>query len=103
MSKVSELNIENEAAKAAFVEWWGTMEAQGFRYGFEALCNVWVGFDDGRADLARKVLETISALSIDEQYSPHYRNGFHKGVNDAEVALRGLFRKAGVDVDGESK
>jgi hypothetical protein len=60
---VTEINIENPVAKEAFIRWWRTMEAQGYQYGFEALCNVWVGFDDGRVDLARKVMATIEACA----------------------------------------
>lgn len=38
-TKATELNIKNNAAKSAFVTWWCAMEARGYQYGFEALCN----------------------------------------------------------------
>lgn len=79
---VTEISIENPIAKEAFIRWWRSMEAQGYQYGFEALCNVWVGFDDGRIDLARKVLAAVSDERLTENldndggpdFCPHIGN-----------------------------
>lgn len=103
---VTEINIDNPAAKQAFIRWWRTMEAQGYSYGYEALCNVWVGFDDGRADLARGVLEAA------ERATNSYCNcGAIRGVSEhrgscrsvsadlTEKYLRQLFTREGINVD----
>lgn len=84
---VTEINIKNPAAKEAFIRWWHTMEAQGYQYGFEALCNVWVGFDDGRADLARKILNVIKE-------EEHRR--FGEGAYGISGAVRNLLEREGV-------
>lgn len=75
---VTEIAIENPIAREAFIRWWRTMEAQGCQYGFEALCNVWVGFDDGRADLAKKVLEVVDLPSIRELF-------IREGINVEQI------------------
>lgn len=98
---VTEINIENPVAREAFIRWWRTMEAQGYQYGFEALCNVWVGFDDGRADLARKVIETVESERDYNQTAQDYsrRNvTYERAISDVLTALRELLQKEGVNV-----
>ena len=91
---VLEVNIENANARKAFINFWRTMEAQGYQYGFEALCNVWVGFDDGRSDLAQKVLKAVKS----EQLHEHLDNaGYRNAVNDIYIALCELFQREGID------
>lgn len=91
---VTEINIENHAAKEAFIRWWRTMEAQGYQYGYEALCNVWIGFDDGRVDLARKVLEAVEAQK--HPYVPAESGEHNDAVHDMLTAIQELFQKEGV-------
>lgn len=92
---VTEINIENPIAKEAFIRWWRTMEAQGYQYGFEALCNVWVGFDDGRADLAKKVLTVIETQK--RPYEPAGSGEYNDAIHTALTALRELLAKEGID------
>ncbi len=91
----TEIAIDNEAAKAAFVAWWATMMAQGYQYGYEALCNVWVGFDGGRADLARKVLKTVMAQSMNSR-NIDYNYGYEQAQDNIAAALRETFQKEGI-------
>lgn len=93
---VTEINIKNPAAKEAFIRWWRTMEAQGYQYGFEALCNVWVGFDDGRADLASRVLQMAEAQK--RPYEPNGSGEYNDAIHDICAALCDLFQKEGIDV-----
>lgn len=102
---VTEINIENPAAKEAFIRWWRTMEAQGYQYGFEALCNVWVGFDDGRADLARKVLAAVERAADDycncgaiRRVSSHRASCRSISADLAEKRIAELFQKEGIHV-----
>lgn len=90
MNKASQLNIENPAAKASFVAWWDTMEAQGYSYGYEALSNVWVGFDDGRKALAK---ELIVAAEAEE------RSRFGNGATGVSSALRDKCKQLGVEIE----
>jgi hypothetical protein len=85
---VLEVNIENPAAREAFINFWRTMEAQGYQYGYEALCNVWVGFDDGRAALAEKVFETLNDTEGDQFEIEH-----------VSTALRDLFQREGISLE----
>lgn len=91
---VTKINIENPVAKEAFIRWWRTMEAQGYQYGFEALCNVWVGFDDGRADLASKVLNVVE----EEE-----RRRFGTGARGISGAIRELLAREGVTTTKENR
>lgn len=84
---VTEIAIENPIARDAFIRWWRTMEAQGYQYGFEALCNVWVGFDDGRSDLARKILKAVEAEEVSR---------FGAGAHGISGAIRELLEREGV-------
>lgn len=97
----TEIAINNENAKAAFVAWWATMMAQGYQYGHEALCNVWVGFDDGRSALAQKVLETVTGERDYNQTAQDYarRNvTYERAIKDVTTALRDLFQRGGVEL-----
>lgn len=101
-TKAMQLNIKNHTAKAAFVAWWRTMEAQGYQYGHEALCNVWVGFDDGRADLARQLIETVEAEHLHENLDNDGDKGYTQGVNDALAAIRSKCEALGVNLRPEA-
>lgn len=92
---VTEIAIDNPVAKEAFIRWWRTMEAQGYQYGFEALCNVWVGFDDGRADLARQLIEAADEF-FGGLLSTH--------VNKIELltALRAKCKELGVELPADN-
>ena len=97
---VTKINIKNPAAREAFIRWWRTMEAQGYQYGFEALCNVWVGFDDGRSDLARKVLEAVESQK--RPYEPNGSGEHNDAIHNVLTALCELFQKEGVNVPDET-
>ena len=76
----------------------------------EQLSSVWVGFDDGRADLARKVLETMETQrnfyeaqrqcdADDNNHEfAHYYTVARNIASEVTAALRELFEKEGVDV-----
>ena len=95
---VLEINIDNPAAKEAFIRWWRTMEAQGYQYGYEALCNVWVGFDDGRADLASRVLALVETADTTYSDGDGLRTLDPRGVAVIVEALRDLFQREGIEL-----
>lgn len=94
MNNAVKISIDNPAARKTFIRWWRTMEAQGYQYGFEALCNVWVGFDDGRADLAQRVIEVVEAQK--RPYGPAESGEHNDAVHNTITVLRELFQKEGV-------
>lgn len=100
---VTEIQIENPVAREAFIRWWRTMEAQGYQYGFEALCNVWVGFDGGRADLAAKVLAAVSSERLTENLDNEGDRGYSQALDDVIRTLRELFRVEGVEGVGANE
>jgi hypothetical protein len=41
-----------------------------------------------KRELTSTLLKAIDSLSIDSQYSPEFKNGFHRGVLDARVMVK---------------
>lgn len=99
---VLEIRIDNPQARQAFIDFWREMEAQGYQYGYEALCNVWVGFDDGRKVLARKVIEAVEGERDYNQTAQDYfrRNvTYERAISDVLTSLRELFQREGIEVE----
>jgi hypothetical protein len=91
-------NAATEAAKQAFADWWATMEAKGYQYGYEALCNVWVGFEDGREALAQEVI-----TAVDDFFGG--LSATHINKYELLTALRAKCTQLGINLhdDGEER
>lgn len=48
-----------------------------------------------RQALVQRLLSSIDNLSIDEEYSPEFKNGFHRGVLAAHAAVKKALRDPG--------
>jgi hypothetical protein len=41
-----------------------------------------------KRELTSTLLKALDSLSIDSQYSPEFKNGFHRGVLDARAVVK---------------
>jgi hypothetical protein len=95
---IKTMAFDNEAAKQAFADWWATMEAKGYQYGYEALCNVWVGFEDGREALARELITTAACVDRLSVCNTEIDYGYVEGREAVVIALRAKCAQLGIDL-----